>query len=155
MVRLPLFAAALAGVLATGGGCDDRPGVTAPSPRPASQLPVVERPLPPLPPLTGAAITYAFSGALENFGVSRVSRLTEGSSFVLYESGGFSLQFEAFPQQGRGRYERDDGQIRFYFSEHGTAVDAIGTLRGNLMEVRYSESMQHSDFENAIYQTVE
>jgi hypothetical protein len=152
MVRLPLFAAALAGVLATGSGCDDRPRVTAPSPRPAPQPPVVERPL---PPLTGAAITYAFSSALEDFGVSRVSRFTEGSSFVLYESGGFVLQFEAFSHQARGRYERDDGQIRFYFSEHATAADAIGTLRGNLMEVRYSEIMQHSDFENAIYQMVE
>jgi hypothetical protein len=26
-----------------------------------------------------------------------------------------------------------------------------GTLKGDLLEVRYSEMMQHSDFENAVY----
>ena len=152
MVRFPLAAATLAAVVAVAGGCDDRSMTTAPSPISMPPPAVEARPL---PPLTGAAITYAFSGALENFGALRVSRVTEGSSFILYESGGFSLRFEAFPQQARGRYERDDGRIRFYFSGHGTAADAIGTLRGNLMDVRYSEIMQHSDFENAVYRIVE
>jgi hypothetical protein len=97
-------------------------------------------------------MTYVFSGALENFGVPRVSGATAGSSFVLYESGGFVLRFETLDGQARGSYERDDGQIRFYFAERGSNPDATGTLRDDLMEVRYSEQMQHSDFENAVYQ---
>jgi hypothetical protein len=28
---------------------------------------------------------------------------------------------------------------------------ATGTLKGDLLEVRYGDSMQHSDFENAVY----
>jgi len=106
----------------------------------------------PFPPLSGAATTYRFSEALENY---RVSGFTEGSSFVLYETGGFYLQYEAFAHGYRGRYEQDDGQISFYFSERSNTADAIGTLKGNRLEIRYSEMMQHSDFENAAYKRVE
>jgi hypothetical protein len=142
---------AVAGALAAGGGCDSQRSVTAPSPAPAPPPAVVERPL---PPLSGAVTTYAFREALENFGMLRVSLVTRGSSFVLYESGGFTLQSEAFPHVARGSYEREDDRVRFYFS--GPAeVDAIGTSRGTLMEVRYSEPMQHADFEDAVYQVVE
>ena len=91
----------------------------------------------------------------ENVGSFRVSVLTEGSSFVLSETGAFYLQYEAFPQRAWGRYEREDGRIAFYFSERSKAADAIGTIKANLLEVRYSEIMQHSDFENAVYERVE
>jgi hypothetical protein len=153
MVRSLLIAAALTGVLAIGGGCDDRPRITAPTPSAVAPQPEVAAR--PLPPLTGAAITYAFREALESFSGFRSSRYTEGSTFVLYESGDFALRFVAVAYEARGRYERDHGQIYFYFGERSAAADAIGTLRGNLMEVRYSEMMQHSDFENAVYEIAE
>jgi hypothetical protein len=151
MVRLPVFTAALVGVLA-GSSCGDRAGITAPSQAPAPRPPLVERQL---PPLAGAAVIYAFHEALENFGVRRVRTFTERSSFVLYESGAFALRIEGLAQQATGTYERGDEHIRFYFGEDSTTVDAIGTVTGHLMEVRYSEIMQHSDFENAVYQIVE
>jgi hypothetical protein len=138
-VLLGFFAACLA--------CGD--GATVPT------RPVVPPPAPPLPPLSGASTTYSFSEPLENFGSRRVSVITEHSSFVLYESGGFYLRYEAFEQPYRGTYERDGGQITFHFSERGTTVDAIGTVKADLLEVRYSDMMQHADFENAVYKRVE
>ena len=33
----------------------------------------------------------------------------------------------------------------------GLCPFATGTLKGDLLEVRYGDSMQHSDFENAVY----
>ena len=138
----------------SGSACDsNRQSIpvapTAPSPSPAAPLPPVT--VTPLPPLIGAATTYSFKEALEY----RVSGFTERSSFVLYETGGFYLQYEAFANQLRGRYEQDDGRITFYFGEQSNPAGAIGILRGNLLEIRYSERLQHSDFENAVYQRVE
>lgn len=142
----------------SGSACDaGRPSMpstpTAPSPTVAAPPPPVS--VTPLPPLSGAATTYSFSEALENWGSYRVSGFTERSAFVLYETGGFYLQYEAFPTQSRGRYEQSDGHINFYFSGRGNTVDAIGTLKGDRLEIRYSERMQHSDFENAVYRRVE
>ena len=74
---------------------------------------------------------------------------------MLYETGDFYLQYEAFAHQYRGRYERDADGITFYFSQRGTTADAIGTVKANLLEVRYSNIMQQSDFENAVYKRVE
>jgi hypothetical protein len=31
----------------------------------------------------------------------------------------------------------------------------MGTLKGELLEIRYGDSMQHSDFENALYRRVQ
>jgi hypothetical protein len=44
----------------------------------------------------------------------------------------------------------------FLFQFQGRSVDeawddATGTLRGNSLAVEYQESMQHADFENAVY----
>ena len=33
--------------------------------------------------------------------------------------------------------------------------DATGILQGDLLEVRYSDIMQHSDFENAVYRRLQ
>lgn len=142
----------------SGSACDSSRqsmlgGPTAPSPTSVAPPPPVS--VTPFPPLTGAATTYSFSEALENWGSSRVSGFTERSAFVLYETGGFYLQYEAFAHQYRGRYDQDGGQISFYFSERSNTPGAVGTLKGNLLEIRYSEIMQHSDFENAVYRRVE
>ena len=93
--------------------------------------------------MSAATFTYSFSEPLEY----RVSGFTVRSAFVLNETGGFYLAYEAFAHRYQGRYERDDGQISFYFSEQSrAAADAIGTLKGNLLEVRYSEMMQQFRF---------
>lgn len=157
MVRTWLRVAALAGVAAVVIGCGDGARPTAPSPAPP--LSVAPPPPPanvtPFPPLSGAATAYRFSEPLEDGGVIRVRAFTERSSFVLYESGGCYLQYDDPPWRLRGRYEREQEQIRFYFSESSAGVDATGIVRGDFLEVRYSLIMQHSDFENAVYRHVE
>ena len=142
--------AALVGLFAVCVACGDQARPTAPSPSPAAPPPPVN--VTPFPPQSGATTTYSFSDVLEN---DRVSGFTTASSFVLYETGAFYLQYEAFAYRYRGRYEREDRQITFYFSERSHTADATGTLKGNLLEVRYSEIMQQSDFENAVYQRVD
>jgi hypothetical protein len=76
-----------------------------------------------------------------------VSRVTTGSQYLLYESGEFGLQYDAFPHVYRGTYRQDNGIINFHFA----GEIAAGTLAGDLLEVRYSERMQHADFEDAVY----
>jgi hypothetical protein len=73
---------------------------------------------------------------------------------VLYESGGFYLWYESSNNPFHGIYERNDGQISFYF-ERSTRPDAVGNLKDDLLEVRFSELAQHSDFENAVYKRAE
>lgn len=50
-------------------------------------------------------------------------------------------------------YRQDNATITFRFDGAWTLDQgfATGTPRGDLLEVRYSEIMQHSDFENAVY----
>ena len=146
MARFACYGALVAFV-AVSLSCSDHTETTAPSPpRPAvSQTPTPARPL---PPLTGAITTYRFSKPL----LYPVNAYTQGSSFVLYESGGFYLQYDAFAHRYHGGYEQDGERILFYFGEGDSTPDAIGTLIGDLLEVRYSDRMQHSDFENAVYQ---
>jgi len=143
----------LAVFFAASVACGDQAVPSAPSPTPTAAPPPVV--VTPFPPLSGATTTYRFSEPLENFGSYRVRGFTEGSSFVLYESGSFYLQYEAVAGRYRGRYEQDDGQITFYFSERSHAPDAIGTLKGQRLAIHFSEIMQHSDFENALYKQVE
>jgi hypothetical protein len=83
-----------------------------------------------------------FSGQLEY----RVSHFTEASSYVLYENGAFVLQYPTGVLAGA--YRRENSRISFRFAGGG---DAEGTLVGDVLEIRYSERMQHSDFENAAY----
>lgn len=146
-------------VTVSGSGCDSNRqsflrAPTAPTaPSPIAPPPPVT--VTPFPPLSGAATTYRFSGPLENWGSSRVSGFTERSSFVLYETGGCYLLYEDFPNRLLGRYLQDAGRITFYFSEQSHTPDAIGTVKGDLLEIRYSEIMLHSDYENAVYKRVE
>jgi len=143
----------------SGSGCDsNRQGFLRAPTAPTAPSPIAPPPpvtVTPFPPLSGAATTYRFSEPLENWGSSRVSGFTERSSFVLYETGGCYLLYEDFPNRLRGRYGQDAGRIAFYFSEQSNTPDAIGTLKGDLLEIRYSEIMLHSDYENAVYKRVE
>ena len=72
------------------------------------------------------------------------------SRYVLYENGAFALQYVSLAGQYTGSYRQEDGSIYFDFNAD-RLWDASGTLNDDLLEVRYSDQMQHSDFENAVY----
>jgi hypothetical protein len=87
--------------------------------------------------------TYVYIGALDH----AVRVFIPHSEYLLYDNGVFGLRYEAIPYVYSGTYFQDGETITFRF---GGDV-ATGTLKGDLLEVRYSEMMQHSDFENAVY----
>jgi hypothetical protein len=135
-------------VFALSIACSNANRPTAPSQvptplTPTSPPPPIVQPLV-VPPLSGPANNYVFSRQLEY----PVSHFTLTSKYVLYENGAFSLQYVSPAGELVGAYLLDNGQISFRFSGGG---DASGTLSGDVLEVRYSERMQHSDFENAVY----
>lgn len=114
--------------------CTNPDRLTAPStpPPPAIQ----PRPGGEWPPLSGPATIYQAVSA------------AAGTRYVLYENEAFSLQFFGF--EYAGVYRREAERISFYFAGD-TRWAATGTLKGDLLEVRYNDIMQHSDFENGVY----
>jgi hypothetical protein len=153
-----VFRAALAGILVLFVACSDGdqftgPTVSGPLATPAPS-PTPSPPTPPQPPLSGSTTTYTFSGPLS----FPISSWTERSSFVLYESGSFSMQYD-MPRSNPylGTYQRDGNRITFMFSDwpsdRGTAMGAL-TQGGNLLEVRFSLWMGLADFEDAVYKWV-
>jgi hypothetical protein len=96
----------------------------------------------------------------------RILPSSSGSSqrfFSSYDNGACVLQYplsiSSIYGEGRlpGAYREADGVIMFLFqSSSGRSIDeawedATGTLNGDVLEIRYIEQMQHSDFENAVY----
>lgn len=75
----------------------------------------------------------------------------------MYDNGVFGLRYDAFSHVYLGTFRQDNDTIAFRFHPPSAVdhVDATGTLKGDLMEVRYSEIMQHSDFENAVYRRLQ
>lgn len=112
-----------------------QPVSPAPPPRPAEY-----------PPIIGPASVFDFSGPLSY----PVRGYTTTSRYVLYDNGAFALQYLGFEYPGS--YEKEGGTIRFLFSPSDSRSGAVGTLNGRLLEVRYSDTMQHADFEDAAYQ---
>ena len=120
---------------------------------------------PPQPPPSGQPVaTYVFSGPLDY----AVSGFTSGSQYLLYDNGVFGLRYDAFAHVYLGTYRQDNDTITFRFADawtwdqgwnclsdsrptHGLCPFGTGALKGDLLEVRYGDSMQHSDFENAVY----
>jgi hypothetical protein len=123
-------------VLACGAEQPTGPGAV-PTPPPIPQPP---QPVPSGDPVA----TYVFSGTLDH----RISGFTAGSQYLLYDNGVFGLRYDAFAHVYLGTYRQDYDTILFMF---GGASTATGTLNGDLLEVRYSDTMVHSDFENAVY----
>ena len=60
----------------------------------------------------------------------------------------FALRYDAFAHVYLGTYQQDYDTIGFRF---GGQDNATGTLKEDLLEVRYSDMMQQSDFENAVH----
>ncbi len=164
----------LIGVLMLGLACGTEP-LTAPSALPDRQTttqppsPPTPPPPPPSPPQpSGEPVgVYVFSGPLDY----TISGSTPGSQFLLYDNGVFGLRYDAFPNVALGTYRQDNGTITFRFNHtwtwdqgwsclsdsrptSGLCPFATGTLKGDLLEVRYGDSMQHSDFQNAVYRRI-
>ena len=161
-----LHCGSLIAILVLGLACGtERP--TAPSPISAAptgtQAPPPAPPAQPPPRPSGEPVaTFVFSGPLDY----PIRSFTTGSQYLLYENGVFGLQYDSFVYLGT--YRQDNGTIAFRFDEAwswdagwsclrdsrptgGLCPFATGTLRGDFLEVRYGDSMQHSDFENAVY----
>ena len=137
-------------------------GTTPPPPSPPTP--------PPAPPQPSGepVATYVFSGPLDY----AVRGFTTGSQFLLYDNGVFGLRYDAFPHVYLGTYRQENGTITFRFDDAwtwdqgwsclsdprsptgGRCPFAMGTLNGDLLEVRYGESMKQSDFENAVYRRI-
>jgi len=106
--------------------------------------------------LSGPSTTYQFVAPLDY----PVRSFTPTSKYVLYNNGAFSLRYEALGEGAYiGSYRQEDGRFIFDFGGGGSQLggpDAIGTLNGDLLEVRYSFDMRvGADFENAVYQRTE
>jgi hypothetical protein len=148
-----LHCGSLIGVLMLGLACGtDRPA--APTQVPASSIPAPPPPqLPQPPPSEVPFATYVFHGPLDYL----VSGVTTASQYLLYDNGVFGLQYGAFAHIYLGTYHRDNASITFRFDGNWTWDRGIatGTLKGDLLEIRYSDIMQHSDFENAVYRRLQ
>jgi hypothetical protein len=140
----------LMGVLMLGSACGTGQP-TAPSTvaaPPTAVPPPTTQPPHPLPSGKPVAI-YDFSGPLDNV----IRGFTAGSQYLLYDNGVFGLRYDAFAYVYLGTYRQDDAILTFRFDGAWTwdQGNATGTLKGDLLEVRYSDMMVHSDFENAVY----
>jgi hypothetical protein len=86
---------------------------------------------------------------------------TPTSLYVLYDNGAFSLRYESLGEGAyTGSYRHEDGRMIFDFGADGVGSqggqpEAVATLNGDLLNVRYSDMMQQSDFENAVYRRAE
>ena len=67
---------------------------------------------------------------------------------MLQDNGTFSLQYLSQEAKLVGTYWLESGRITFFFEGFDGAT---GTLNGDLLEVRYGDRMEHSDFESAVY----
>ena len=90
---------------------------------------------------------FVFSGPA----TYRVRDYTTASRFVLQPGSSFSLQYGSLGIEYVGTYAETGGRIAFTFTADGR-WDAVGTLTGGVLDVRYGLIMEHSDFENAVYQ---
>jgi hypothetical protein len=108
--------------------------------------------------LSGPSTTYHFSAPLDR----PVSGYTQTSKYLLHNNGAFSLRYEALGEGAyTGSYRQEDVRIVFDFGADGTGPapgepDALGTLNGDLLEVRYNFWMRvGADYEDAVYQRTE
>jgi hypothetical protein len=99
--------------------------------------------------LSGPSLTFTFDKALA-YGVRDY---TKQSRFVLYDTGGFALQYVSLGGEYRGGYTESNGVITFAWEGWSTAGPwlATGTLKDGSLTVQYNFIMMMSDFEDAVY----
>jgi hypothetical protein len=106
------------------------------------------------PPVTRPAQVYGVPVALEY----PLTRITQRSRFVLYDDGGFVLQFvndngSVFEYAGTYRQVAAN-TIAFAFSADPSDA-AVGTLQDRALTIRYDLHMRMADFEDALYTLTE
>lgn len=150
MIPTALRRGALLTVLVVSAACGDTamtsPTAPVQSPPPAFGVP----PRPTFPPLTGPSRTFTFDREL----TYRVSDYTKHSRFVLYDTGGFALQYPSLGSgEYRGGYTEAGGLITFEWEgwNIGGPWGATGTMQNGTLTVRYNDIMLWSDFEDAVY----
>jgi ABC-type transport system substrate-binding protein len=108
-------------------------------------------PAPPMtfPPLAGPARIFIFDRQLSY----PVSHYTRESRFVLYDSGGFALQYPSLGGAYRGGYTEANGVITLAWEGWSVAGPwgATGTIKGDMLTIQYNLIMQLTDFEDAVY----
>ena len=111
----------------------------APAPPPTSSF----------PPVQGPSRTFNFDRPLSY----PVSSYTSSSRIILYENGGFVLEYPSMSLSYRGRYIEAGGVLNFDWEGWSSAGTwgATGTITGETMQVEYNLIMSLSDFENAVY----
>lgn len=128
------------------------PALDAPTEPPPPEPPASP---PELPALPRAGEIYVGPDDLYGFAAPyHGGRLV--SRYVFYDDGKFSLQFSSLrfgDYEYLGWYARADAQIMFAFDWWSPAgsFDATGTLRGDLLSVRYNTLMMASDFVDGTY----
>ena len=134
MIRAFRFGSLVVG-LVLASACSSEP--TPPVAPPEQQLPA------------GEAVTYLFSAPLDD----AVRDVTTRSQYLLYRNGAFALRYDTSPRVYLGMYRKDEATITFWFDGNWTLDQgtATGTLKGGLLEIRYSDVMRQSEFNNAVY----
>ncbi len=153
-LRHSVVVIAVAAVAACGDGASPP---TAPTP-PVSPGPVASpapTPQPPVnfPPVVGPSRVFTFDRPLGY----PVRDFTQQSRFVIYDNGAFVLEYASLNFVLPGQYVRDSsGRLMFLFQFNGRTQneawdDAVGTLDGDRLGIEFELTMQHADFENAVY----
>ncbi len=123
-------------------------GLTSPSSPAASSS--AAPPSTNFPPLSGRSRTFVFDHWLS----SSKDDYTSKSQFVLYDDGGFVLQYLGSGAEYRGGYTVGNGGV-VAFAWEGWSIAgpwaATGTLNGNSLNVQYNGIMQLTDFTDAAY----
>jgi hypothetical protein len=100
-------------------------------------------PVPGFPPISGPARVF-----------ESVSGSPPWTRFVLYDRGTFQLQYRGGFQLG-GTYSQANTIITFTFPGYtGGADGATASLMGDLLDVRFNDTMQQSDFVNEVFRLV-
>lgn len=107
----------------------------------------------PNPPL--ATVAPRLGGPLRTFVFAQASypvrEYTRNSTFRLYDSGDFALDYSSGSYFGK--FTDTNGNLTFEWAagSSGGVWGATGTLIGDKLNVRYNTVMQLSDFEDAEY----
>jgi hypothetical protein len=99
--------------------------------------------------LSGPSRTFVFDHALTPY----VDDYTPTSQFVLYDDGGFVMQYLSIGADYRGGYTEANGAVSFAWEGWSVAGSwgATGTLQGDSLTVHYNSIMQLTDFADAVY----
>lgn len=103
----------------------------------------------PTAPSSAPSARYQFIGPLSY----AVSGYTAESSYEL-NRGQFTFRYGSLGTSYVGTYQQEGSHVDFRFAVDGR-WDAVGTLNGDSLEVRYNEIMGLTDFEDAVYRRIQ